>query len=402
MNPRSRILISGAGVGGLACAMWLSRKGFRPVIVEQADSIRAGGFLVSLSHHAYHFAEQLGVMPQLRAHGCGIDSSSYHDSVGRTLLSLQSRALFSGMDVIQLMRDDLVAILYERAKSEIDLRFGDSIQTLNENSDYIDVGFASGRHEKYGVVIGADGLHYIVRKLAFDDSDITYHHLNLNCAAFRLPNILNLRNKFETHMQRDRYMAVFSSGHGDLGAVFVWACDERTVTSGDVRREILQQAFSRGDSSIETVIEQCPTDHSIYMDSLMQVEAKQWCTKRVVIIGDAAHCLTLFSGRGAGAAFNGASRLAQALVELEPIDAFARYQAEMHPVIRAIQPATRRPYAGTCRAAASITLFGTMPCVYCRMHCSIPTSSSNTRIYRSPRMRLITFTMDVEDPRPLP
>ena len=342
MNPGSRILISGAGVGGLACAMWLSRKGFRPVIVERAHSIRTGGFLVSLSHHAYQFAERLGVMPQLRAHACGIDSSSYHDSEGRTLLSLQSKALFSGIDVIQLMRDDLVAILYESAKSEIDLRFGDSIQTMNETSDHVEVEFDSGRYEKFDVVIGADGLQSIVRKLAFDDADITYHHLNLNCAAFRLPNVLNLRNKFETHMQRDRYMAVFSSGHGDLGAVFVWDCDEPSVPSGDLRRQVLRQAFNRGDSSIAAVIEQCPTNHSIYMDSLVQVEAKQWYTKRVVLVGDAAHCLTLFSGRGAGAAFNGASRLAQALVELEPIDAFARYQGEMHPVIRAIQPATRK------------------------------------------------------------
>ena len=87
-GSENRILISGAGVAGLTCALWLARKGFNPVIVEKARRIRAGGFLVSLSHHAYHFAEDLGVLPALKERSAGIQASSYHDGTGRPLLRL--------------------------------------------------------------------------------------------------------------------------------------------------------------------------------------------------------------------------------------------------------------------------------------------------------------------------
>ena len=67
----------------------------------------------------------------------------------------------------------------------------------------------------------------------------------------------------------------------------------------------------------------------------------RWCLGRIVLLGDAAHALTLFSGRGASAAFAGASRLGRAIAR-DGIDAgLARYESEMRPVIDAIQPATR-------------------------------------------------------------
>lgn len=343
MHPGTRILISGAGVAGLTCALWLQQKGLCPVVVEKSDSVRTGGFLVSLSHHAYHYAEGLGIMPELRAHSCGIQSSSYHNPGGRSILHLQSRALFSGVDVIQLMRDDLVAILYRRCHQQgIELRFADEIRNLDEQRQVVNVEFASGRQESFEAVIGADGHNSAVRQLVFDADDIRFHHLNLHCAAYRLANVVDIQDKFETHMQRDRYMAVFSSGSGDLGSVFVWDCAEREVPSGDDRRTTLLAAFSHGDAATQRVIAECPGGEDIYMAALKQVEARHWCQNRIALVGDAAHSLTLFSGRGAGAAVNGASRLAAALSELNVNQAFARYESEMRPVIRAIQPATRR------------------------------------------------------------
>ena len=144
------------------------------------------------------------------------------------------------------------------------------------------------------------------------------------------------------HMQRDRYMAIFSSRHGDLGAVFVWASNQRDVPAGELRYSILQEAFAQGDTATRTAVQRCPREQSFYMDSLMQVDAMSWSRNRIVLVGDAAHSLTLFSGRGAAAALNGASRLGLALAEHDVQTAFHQYEAQMRPVIRSIQPATRK------------------------------------------------------------
>jgi len=77
------------------------------------------------------------------------------------------------------------------------------------------------------------------------------------------------------------------------------------------------------------------------MDPLIQIEMKKWNEGNVVLLGDAAHCLTLLSGQGASSAFWGACKLAEGLVEYARVDAFASYETEFRPVIAAIQPATR-------------------------------------------------------------
>jgi len=65
MDRNSRILISGAGIAGLTAALWLKKAGFHPTIVEKAPDIRVYGFIISLSHHSYHLAEEMGILDDL-------------------------------------------------------------------------------------------------------------------------------------------------------------------------------------------------------------------------------------------------------------------------------------------------------------------------------------------------
>jgi 2-polyprenyl-6-methoxyphenol hydroxylase-like FAD-dependent oxidoreductase len=341
MGKTSRVLISGAGVAGLACGQWLGQSGMQPVIVEKAKDIRAGGYLVSLSDQAYRFAEQLGLLPDLRNIELGITASSYHDRSGRAILDLDYGKLFRSLDVIQMMRDDFVKVQHDRVRDLAEVRFGDSIAQIEHVANGADVTFASGVQEHYDVVIGADGLYSSVRAAVFDADHITQHYLGLYCAAFRLPNVLGISRKFETHMEKDRYMAVFTTRDGDLGAVFVWAGEGRERPERSVRGALLQNAFKGASATTCKVLEHCPTNNSFYLDALCQVEMPTWHQGNSVLVGDAAHSLTLFSGRGAGAAFAGASRLSKALIEHDVQTAFAQYEAQTRPIISMIQPATR-------------------------------------------------------------
>ena len=342
MKKNSQILISGAGVAGLTAALWLAKSGFRPIVVERAPSVRADGFLISLSHDAYRSAEALGLMPALRERCIGITASSYHDPSGRCLLALDYKNLFQGLDILQLTRDDLEAVLFEAARDVADIRCGLRAVDIAQRPDGVDVSFSDGRSESFDAVIGADGLHSGVRELSFPPEKIQRHPLGLCVAAARLPNFLGLKNKFETHMETNRYLALFTTREGGLGGVFVWASDEDSVPPPERRAARLQEAFHGTSDFVKSIVDHCPKDGGIYMDSLSQVEMPCWHEGRVAVVGDAAHCLTLFSGRGAGAAFNGATQLAKALIDLPPQAAFQRYEAAIRPVISSIQPATRR------------------------------------------------------------
>lgn len=343
MSKNKRILISGGGIAGLTAAIWLARAGMKPVIVEKAKTPRVGGFLVALSHQAYLFAQEMDLMPHLRGHDLNITSSSYHDRSGRSLLDLDYTRLFSGLDIIQITRDDLARVLFEQAKDKADIRFGESIQSISQGRNKARVKFTSGAEEEFDIVIGADGVHSAVRQAVFSPGDYKTHYLDLYVAAYKLPNVLGIHNKFETHMERSRYMAVHNTRENDIGAVFVWdAPGARDVPAGPQREDFLLNAYHDTTAAIEKILKHCPKGEAFYMDALSQIDMPTWHKGNCVLVGDAAHCLTLFSGRGAAAAFAGACRLAKAIIEHNDLQtAFRAYEAGTRPIIEDIMPATR-------------------------------------------------------------
>lgn len=341
MQADAKILICGAGIAGLTAAIGLARHGMKAVIVERAPDVRADGYIISLSHRSYRYAEALGLMSEIRRRSVGVTASSYHR--GRTtLLEFNYERLFAGVDVVQIMRDDLQDILYAEARDLAEIRFGTTIASIDHGAEDTVVTFSDDRSERFDAVIGADGLHSIVRELSFSPSDVSHRHLGLCSAAFRLPNIAGLSHKFETHMERDRYMVMFTTPQNGLAAVFVWATTMAQAPPATQRRNVLSQAFAGTGEIPAAVLEHCPADGAFYMDPLIQVRMANWHQAQSVLVGDAAHCMTLLSGQGATMAFTGACALAEQLVALPAKQAFAAYQADLQKTVIDVQDRTRK------------------------------------------------------------
>jgi 2-polyprenyl-6-methoxyphenol hydroxylase-like FAD-dependent oxidoreductase len=343
MKKDSRILIHGAGVAGLGCAIWLGRHGFHPVVIEKASEIRAtGGFVICLSGASYRFADELGMMSALKKRDTDIYSASYHNSKGDALLRLDYKKLFKGVDFIQITRDEIENVFYENAKNLAEYRFNISASKIEQNDEKkVQVEFTDGTQEEFDVVIGTDGLYSTVRELAFDPEDITEHHLGLQVAAFKLDNIVGLKNKFEYHMDRNRYMVLYTNRDGNLGAIFLWKSENRKAPSIESRWDVLKENYKDAAPLFNNIIEHFPDTSPMYMDPLIQVEMKKWHTGRVVLLGDAAHCMTLLSGQGASSAFVDSSYLCKSLIENDYEIAFNDFERKMRPSISIMQPATR-------------------------------------------------------------
>ncbi len=334
-----RILISGAGVAGLTAATWLGRQGVEPLVVEHAPDVRADGYIISLSHRSYQYAKQLDLLSVIEQRAAGIRASSYHRGAN-TLLKLNYERLFHGVDVLQIMRDDLQDLLYERASQVADFKFSTSIKELFEQENAVCVRFSDGSEREFDVVIGADGAHSNVRRLNFCPDAVDERHLGLCAAAFRLPNIADLRWKFETHMERDRYMVLFTTPHNGLAAVFVWASGLACAPPVEARAAVLRSAFRNSSELASRVLEYVPEDGMFYIDPLVQIRMNKWHTSRTVLIGDAAHCMTLISGQGATMAFTGACSLAERLLELPVEQAFLSYDADLRRTVHEVQERT--------------------------------------------------------------
>jgi 2-polyprenyl-6-methoxyphenol hydroxylase-like FAD-dependent oxidoreductase len=341
MDKNSRILISGAGVAGLTCAIALGRQGFRPVVIEKAPTIRADGFIISLSHASYRYAQKLDLMDEIRARNPGILRSSYHDKRGNEMLVLDYARLFSGIDVVQVMRDDLEDILYSAAKNVAEIRLATSATHIDQDDDRARVTFNNEAEEEFDVVIGADGLHSNTRCLSFPPDDVAQHYLGLFSSAYRLPNEIGLKQRFENHMERSRYMCVYTTRDDDLACVFIWESNKSEAPPSELRREELQNQFLGAPKLVQDVLRGFPREKPVYMDPAIQIVMRRWSSQNVVLLGDAAHCLTLLSGQGASSAFWGACKLSEELIAKSKRDAFESYEKSFRPVIEEIQPATR-------------------------------------------------------------
>lgn len=343
MDKQSRILISGAGLAGLTTTIWLGRAGFKPVVIEKSPDIRADGYMLTLSRHCYDLLADLGVLDDILAWNIGVHSSSYHDRNGKAILRLDYGRLFEAKNVVQIMRDDLEHVFYKHAQQYADFRFGNGVSAIEQTDEEVQVTFDDGSTEAFDLVIGADGLHSAVRQAAFSDEVITKHDLGLLVAAYRCENSLGMEHKYEAYLEPYRHSIAYTTRDNRLACIFKWTNSGKPIPRGNKERlDYLIDAFSGANQCVQRLFDARGEQDDIFMDTMTQIDMNSWHKGRVVLVGDAAHCLTTMSGQGASMSIAGASAFARALTETSLDNALRNYEQTIRPQINVLQPATRR------------------------------------------------------------
>jgi len=167
------VLISGAGIAGPTLAFWLGRGGFEPTLVEYAPDLRTGGYVVDFWGLGYDIAERMGLREAIDRVGYRIREMRIVDENGDPIAGFGTRVFeeLTGDRFVTLGRSDLTRLLFEKIKGRTETIFGDEITALQEQSGGVEVRFRKAKARRFGLVIGADGLHSNVRRLAFGPQD---------------------------------------------------------------------------------------------------------------------------------------------------------------------------------------------------------------------------------------
>lgn len=331
-SPHTRVLISGASIAGPALAHWLGRYGFEVTVVELAPALRGGGQNVDFRGRTHlTVLERMGVLEELRTLGTGGSPITFVDERGRRLLHLP--ADFAGGE-LEVPRGELAQVLYRHGNSRAEYVFGDSVEALEETASGVRVAFRHGAPREFDLVIGADGLHSTVRRLAFGPERQFVRHLGYYAATWELPNDDGLPVGGVALNVPGRLMSV-GADHRDpagAGAFCLFASSELRYDRHDVRQQkaLVRAAFDGLGWRVPQLLRSLDAAPELYFDSISRADVPSWSTGRIALLGDAA-CGATIGGMGTGTAVVAAYVLAGelALARGDHRAAFARYEKRL-------------------------------------------------------------------------
>lgn len=305
-----RILIAGASIAGLTAAHWLARYGFQPTVVERAPGLRVGGNGVDIRDQAGDVAERMGIMAAAKAVVADVHGMKFVDADDRTVTRIDIRQPGS----FEIMRGDLVALLHQATRADVEYLFGDSVRGLDQDDDGVTVTFDHAAPRRFDLVIGADGMHSTVRRLAFGP-EADYVRFKDHYFAFADADASLAENQWVTMYNQPGKMAgVYRSGtHVQAKAYFIFRSAPLAYDFRDVEqhKRIIRDVFAGNTSwRIPELLAAALADPEFYFDALGQVQMTSWSTGRIALAGDAAWCASPASGAGAELALVGAYKLA--------------------------------------------------------------------------------------------
>jgi 2-polyprenyl-6-methoxyphenol hydroxylase-like FAD-dependent oxidoreductase len=331
------VLISGAGVAGPTLAYWLARHGFQPTVVERAEGLRSSGNPVDVRGQAMPIAERMGLVQALRDAATTAKALSLIDASGREIVRIPTPAA-KGTE-IELPRTDLAAILYDAAKADAEWMFHDTITALEQDQNGVNVTFEHQAPRRFDLVVGADGLHSNVRRLAFGPEREYVHHLGGYIATVPFGRSADQQDLVQLYNTPGRLVAIHPS-RDNAGAAFIFrrpVVDDLDYRDLAQHKRIVAEAYAGIGWRVPELLDLLQAADDVYFDGISVVRIPTWANGRVVLLGDAASCVSLF-GDGSSHAMVAAYELARALANTDHDRAFRTYEHEHR---RRVEPKQR-------------------------------------------------------------
>lgn len=341
MKPQ-RILVSGASIAGPALAYWLSRYGMEVTVVERASAFRDGGQTIDVRGAGRVVVQRMGLEEQIRANTTHEQGIAFVDKDNRTKAFIGVNA-FNGdgpIAELEILRGELAKLLIQHSQDRVRYRFGDSIETLDDQGDQVHVRFEQGEAQVYDLVIVAEGIGSTTRNQVFGN-EVQRRPLDLYTAYFTVPRQPSDGQIMRWHnIPGGRCVCLRPD---NLGTTRAFLSFQQTPSgyeklTQDQQISLLKHIFADAGWETPRVLAALESTTDLYLDAVGQVKMPRWSKGRIALVGDAAYCASPISGMGTSLGLCGAYVLAGELShQADHAQAFAAYEKRMRPYVAQAQ-----------------------------------------------------------------
>ena len=329
-------LIIGGGIGGLTAALAFRQKGWNVAVYEAAPELRPVGKGIWAPANAMQVLNELGLAAAVAEAGCPLDSIQLRTKSGTVLSAFDLGPVKAqyGQTTISIQRAALIGIL-AAALPVGALHLGKRFSRFESGPDQVAAYFEDGSQAAGDLLVGADGIHSVVREQLFPGVKLRYSGQTCyrGISAMTLPSALT-NTCWE--VWGGHYRFGFSSiGHGQV----YWFAPVNAAAGGHAEpgeiAATLADCYADFPSPIPEIIAASRMTDVIRTDLFDFPPIPRWHEGRVVLIGDAAHAMTPNLGQGGAQAIEDARVLAEEFSKTgSAAQAFERFERIRMPKVK--------------------------------------------------------------------
>ncbi len=343
MAKVEKVLVVGAGIGGLAAAAALGRRGVEVDMVEIKPDSTVYGVGINQPANSLRALDQIGVLEQILEVGVVYDGYTFNDYKGNRIVAIESQL---GDDRVPpncaLPRRELSRILIGAAeKAGATIRYGTTVEDIDDRGEEVGVSFTDGTSGDYDLVVGFDGIKSPLRNRLFGDA---YEPVYSGHVVWRLtvprPAEVDRSDLFQSPRSKGGYIPLTT----DTMYLLLVTSEPEGVHYDPVDfPDMLRERLSEFEGPLGDIRDNIEEGDDIVYSPLSEVLLPPpWHKGLVVLGGDAAHACTPHITQGAGMALEDAVVLAEELDDADSIPAaLESYAARRYPRAKFVQEVSR-------------------------------------------------------------
>jgi 2-polyprenyl-6-methoxyphenol hydroxylase-like FAD-dependent oxidoreductase len=331
-------LVIGGGIGGLATALALSRKGYPVHVIERSPELGEIGAGIQIAPNGSRVLDSLGILDKV--HMCAVFPQQFImvDAIsGEHLTRLEFGKKFQQVytyPYLVIHRNDLLTVLTDacRKSDTITIETNREVVAVEDLGDGALITCADGSSYQCDALIGADGLRSIVRKCVIDDSElacqgcVAYRGVVSQEEALEFASVGTVKMWVGPHL----HFVQYPIRRGELyNQVALFDSYRYNIESNDWGTEDeLEDHFAKTHSNVRRSLTRVKRDRRWPLYDRPPTEHENWTCHHITLLGDAAHAMFPYLAQGACQALEDAVCLADMVASYEGnVDkAFLAYQ----------------------------------------------------------------------------